>query len=102
MCMSVPADGIPVIVKTGTTESLCNIPVDVNGRGMFTIDAHVFSLGCSTNFNIDKLFKNEKLKLVLFKNRRNFIEILISRLIYSISDSVRLYMEKLMVWTNFS
>ena len=67
MCMSVPTDGIPVGVKTGTTESLCNIPVDVNGKGMFTIDAHVLSLRCSPKFNINKLFENEKFKISPFQ-----------------------------------
>ena len=66
-CMSVPADGIPVKVKTGTTESLCNIPVDVNGKGMFTIDAHVLSSWCSPNFDINKLFENEKFKISPFQ-----------------------------------
>ena len=66
-CTSVPADGIPVKIKTGRTESLCNIPVDVNGKGMFTIDAHVLSLWCSPNFNVDKLFENEKFKISAFQ-----------------------------------
>ena len=66
-CMSVPADGIPVGVKTGTTETLCNIPVDVNGKGMFTIDAHVLSSFCSPNFNINNLFENEKFKISAFQ-----------------------------------
>ena len=66
-CMSVPANGIPVGVKTGTTETLCNIPVDVNGRGMFTIDAQVFSLRCFPNFNINKIFENEEFKISPFQ-----------------------------------
>ena len=65
-CMSVPTDGIPVGVKTGTTETQCNISVDVNGKGMFTIDAHVLSSQCSSSFNINKLFENEKFKISAF------------------------------------
>ena len=56
-CMSVPTDGIPVGVKTGKTEALCYIPVDVNGKGMFTIDAQVFSSACSSEVNVDHLIK---------------------------------------------
>ena len=84
-CMSVPTDGIPVGVKTGRTEALCYIPVDVNGNGMFTIDAHVFSSACSpevnvyhlikTNFHIypfpkyQKVYTNSNLKADLFNIR---------------------------------
>ena len=57
ICMSVPTDGIPVGVKTGETEALCYIPVDVNGKGMFTVDIHVFSSACSFEVNIEHLIK---------------------------------------------
>ena len=56
-CKSVPTDGIPVGVKTGITEALCYIPVDVNGKGMFTIDAQVFSSSCSSEINVYHLIK---------------------------------------------
>ena len=58
-CLSVPNDGIPVGVKTGRTEALCYIPVDVNGKGMFTIDAHVFSSSCSPEVNVYHLIKTK-------------------------------------------
>ena len=54
-CLSVPTDGIPVGVKTGQTEALCYIPVDVKGKGMFTIDSHVFASACSSEININQL-----------------------------------------------
>ena len=63
-CMSVPTDVIPVRVKTVTSETLCNISVDV--KGMFTILAHELSSQCSSNFNIKKKFENEELKISAF------------------------------------
>ena len=88
--MSVPTDGIPVGVKTSITEALCYILVDVNGKGMFTIDAQVFSSSCPSEVNVyhlikrsfhiypfpkyQKVYTNSNIKADLFNIRTEHVE----------------------------
>ena len=58
-CKSVQTEGIPVDIEAGNRTARCYVPVEPNGRGMFTIDANILSSVCYPRLDVHELTEHD-------------------------------------------
>ena len=70
-CKGVPTEGLPVDIEVGKIKTRCHVPVEPNGRGMFTIDANILSSDCSPPLDVNELTEHDVFSINPFPEFQN-------------------------------